>query len=128
MPHPGIRARGQTPQALFSQLQPNTVLEAHSGWADLANHVVRLHIPLVVPEEEAGLCGLWVDGCMDIHRQGVPMVFDDSKIHRAFNYSDSSSRIVLIVDLERPPSLPIGRSTGGHSDELDKFIARMSGF
>ena len=35
--------------ALFSRLEPNTTLGAHTGWADLANHVLRLHIPLVVP-------------------------------------------------------------------------------
>lgn len=109
--------------ALFSQLEPDTVLEAHSGWADLANHVLRLHIPLVVPS--VGLCGTWVDGCVEMHREGHPILFDDSKIHRAFNYSPNESRIVLIVDLERPSRLPLGYATGGHSGELDKFIAQM---
>jgi hypothetical protein len=111
--------------ALFSQLQPHSVLEAHTGWADLANHVLRLHIPLIVPEEDMDLCGTWVDGCVESHRVGRPLLFDDSKIHRAFNYSDKT-RIVLIVDLARPSHLPPGYATGGHSDELDAFIAQMS--
>ncbi len=108
--------------ALFSQLNPQTTLEAHTGWADLANAVLRLHIPLVVVPK---LCGTWVDGCMETHQVGRPILFDDSKIHRAFNYS-TESRIVLIVDLERPTGIPLGWATGGHSNELDQFIAQMS--
>lgn len=110
--------------ALFSQLRPQTTLEAHTGWADLANSVLRLHIPLIVPDPF--LCGTWVDGCVETHQVGRPLLFDDAKIHRAFNYSSHQSRIVLIVDLARPSSLPLGYATGGHSDELDQFIAQMS--
>eukprot|EP00980_Cylindrotheca_fusiformis_P008457 scaffold1786_cov138-Cylindrotheca_fusiformis.AAC.15 len=113
--------------ALFSQLAPETTLEAHTGWADLANHVLRLHIPLVVPDNNnASLCGTWVDGCVETHQEGRPLLFDDSKIHRAFNYHPTDSRVVLIVDLARPEGLPKGYATGGHSEELDSFIQQMS--
>ena len=119
-----VGCHGYLRTALFSQLAPHSVLEAHTGWADLANHVLRLHIPLVVPSEEEGLCGTWVDGCVETHKTGRPLLFDDSKIHRAFNYSDET-RVVLIVDLARPDTLPVGTATGGHSEELDDFIQRM---
>ena len=109
--------------ALFSRLDPEAVLEAHTGWEDLANHVVRLHIPLQVPVA-GDLCGTWVDGCVETHAQGRPVCFDDSKTHRAFNYSDED-RIVLILDLARPSALPMGTATGGHSEELDQFIEKM---
>jgi hypothetical protein len=46
--------------ALFSRLDKRTTLGAHRGWSDLANHVLRVHIPLVVPP--GGCCGTWVDG------------------------------------------------------------------
>jgi hypothetical protein len=109
--------------ALFSRLDPEAVLEAHTGWEDLANHVVRLHIPLQVPAA-GDLCGTWVDGCVETHAEGRPLCFDDSKTHRAFNYSDQD-RIVLILDLARPSALPMGTATGGHSEELDQFIEKM---
>jgi hypothetical protein len=112
--------------ALFSRLEPGAVLEAHSGWSDLANYVVRLHVPLVIPTGH--LCGTWVDGCTATHTNDDDdawLCFDDSKIHRAFNYS-SEPRIVLILDLERPTDWPRGTATGGHSDELDAFIQQMS--
>jgi len=110
--------------ALFSQLAPETTLEPHTGWADLANHVLRLHVPLTVPKGD--LCGSWVDGCVETHQEGRPLLFDDSKIHRAFNYHPTESRVVLIVDLARPNDLPLGYATGGHSEELDAFIQQMS--
>lgn len=108
--------------ALFSRLEPDAVLEAHTGWQDLANHVLRLHIPLIAAG--GGLCGTWVDGCVETHQVGRILCFDDSKTHWAFNYS-ASDRIVLIIDLERPQDLPRGTAKGGHSEELDQFIAKM---
>ena len=109
--------------ALFSRLDPETTLEAHTGWSDLANHVIRCHLPLTVPRGE--VCGTWVDGCVEIHQEGQFLCFDDSKTHRAFNYSQQE-RIVLILDLARPEHLPLGTATGGHTDELDQFIASMN--
>lgn len=108
--------------ALWSRLDPDSVLEAHTGWADLANHVLRVHIPVVVPV--AGVCGTWVDGC--VAESSKIVIFDDSKTHRAFNYSETEERIVLIVDIVRPTQLPPGTATGGHSDELDSFIQHFS--
>lgn len=109
--------------ALFSRLDPEAVLEAHTGWADLANHVLRVHVPVEIPPGH--LCGTWVDGCVATHCNDQLLVFDDSKTHRAFNYS-KQSRIVLIVDLERPTSLPMGTASGGHSEELDDFVAQFT--
>ena len=117
--------------ALFSRLDPETTLAPHTGWKDLANHVLRLHIPLVVPS--GNYCGTWVDGCVENQCIGKVLCFDDSKVHRAFNYSQEE-RIVLIVDLIRnvegnensQDTIPLGTATGGHSDELDAFIQQLS--
>jgi hypothetical protein len=35
-------------------------LSSHTGWADLANYVLRCHLCLTVPTD--GTCGLLVDG------------------------------------------------------------------
>ena len=59
--------------------------------------------------------------------RAVPLCFDDSKVHRAFNYSKQDDRIVLILDLARPGKLPLaGTATGGHTDEVDDFINSVS--
>jgi len=114
--------------ALFSRLEPRTTLGAHTGWSDLANHVLRVHIPLKIPTGNGkdGLCGTWVDGCVETHCHGRIICFDDSKVHRAFNYS-GEDRIVLIIDLARPENdCPLGTATGGHTDELDEFIKQFT--
>lgn len=51
-------------------------------------------------------------------------MFDDSRKHFAFNTTDSE-RIVLIVDVLRPHNIPLGTAEGGHTPELDGFIARF---
>jgi aspartyl/asparaginyl beta-hydroxylase (cupin superfamily) len=109
--------------ALFSRIGPGTRLTAHTGWADLANYVLRCHICINVPDEVS--CGLDVDGEIQLHKQGEIIVFDDSKRHKAFNDSKDQERIVLIVDILRPVHIPLGTAKGGHTRELDDFVARF---
>eukprot|EP01031_Cornospumella_fuschlensis_P041572 gene41572-50733_t len=76
--------------ALFSKLGPGTKLSSHTGWADLANYVLRVHLCLDIPV--MGQCGLLVDGEVQYHKQGKIVVFDDSRVHRAFNMSETEER------------------------------------
>lgn len=132
--------------ALFSRLGPSTRLAPHTGWSDLANYVLRCHLCLHMdnvpadniemmmddegnlPRElegnlrgEKGTCGMWVDGEVQYHSPGKIIVFDDSKRHKAFNYS-IKERVVLIVDLLRPMSVAHGTAKGGHTPELNVII------
>lgn len=109
--------------ALFSKLGPGTKLSSHTGWADLANYVLRCHLCLDIPRD--GTSGLLVDGEIQYHKQGQIIVFDDSKPHRAFNMSQSFDRVVLIFDILRPEGMPIGTATGEHTPELENFVARF---
>lgn len=109
--------------ALFSKLGPGTKLSSHTGWAELANHVLRCHLCLEIPRD--GTCGLLVDGQIQYHKQNQIIVFDDSKPHRAFNSSQCFYRVVLIIDMLRPEYLPKGTATGAMTNELDDFMARF---
>ncbi len=108
--------------ALFSRMGPFTTLSAHTGWEDLANDVLRCHLGLRIPD--GNLCGVEVTSQIQMHRQGEILVFDDSKLHLAFNES-SEERLVLIVDLLRPSHIPRGKATGGHTKELDAMISNF---
>jgi len=109
--------------ALFSRLGPGTRLTTHTGWADLANYVLRSHICVNVPDDSS--CGLWVDEEVQLHKPGEILVFDDSKRHKAFNEHPDKARVVLIVDILRPSNIPLGTARGGHTAELDDFVAKF---
>jgi len=113
---PGIRT------ALFSRMGPRTKLSAHRGWADLANYVLRCHLPLKVPETPVNCCGVWVEGHVKNHKVGDIIVFDDSRTHKAFNASPDQDRVVLIFDIIRPSHIPLGLAEAGHTEALDSFI------
>lgn len=115
--------------ALLSRLGPDTRLSAHTGWEDLANFVLRVHLTLATPPPGADgieLCGTWVEGEIRSHRTRDFIVFDDSKVHKAFNLHPTDSRVVLILDLVRPDYVPSGVAVGGHTEDLDQFIAAFT--
>ena len=89
----------------------------------MANHVLRCHLPLYVPDEAVKPCGLIVESEIRFHQRGKLLVFDDSKEHSAFNNHARQPRYVLIFDVVRPPGLPLGTATGSTTDELEAFIS-----
>lgn len=93
---------------------------APQGWAELANHVLRAHIPLALPEADRS--GVEVEGERRMHVEGDILVFDDSKLHLGFN-EGATHRCVLIVDFARPADIPLGRASGGKTEALEQFIA-----
>ena len=97
-----------------------TDLMEHTGWCDLANYVLRVHICLDIPTDKES-CGLVVDGEVEHHKQGEILIFADSKSHKAFNNSEEE-RIVLIVDILRPVDIPLGTCVGGHTSQLNGLI------
>lgn len=150
---PGIRT------ALFSRLGCNTSLTSHTGWAALSNHVLRCHLPLIVPGKGGGsipplhssnsnnnsnnnnsssnsgtvlsdtnesyCCGVVVNDEIQYHQVGNMLVFDDSKVHAAFNHHTTEPRIVLIFDIERPKQVAPGSATGETTVELEGFMKQF---
>lgn len=53
------------------------------------------------------------------------MVFDDSKLHKAYNETDEN-RLVLLIDLARPEHMAKGRAVGGRTPELNNIIEYFS--
>jgi len=107
--------------ATLSKLTAGMKLKPHKGWASHSNHVIRCHYGLIVPEN----CYISViegnDQMITYHNKFKWLLFDDSKIHFAENKSNSD-RVVLIVDVERPPHVKTGTSPVGDSKELLEII------
>lgn len=107
--------------ALFSKMKAQTLLKPHQGWADLSNHVLRVHVPIDLPppdDDDVPCTGIVVDGIVKHHVPGVPIVFDDSHDHFAFNRHLTNDRVVLIIDVTRPHWVAPGISTVPISEEL----------
>jgi hypothetical protein len=88
------RIRDRSPMALFSILNPGTHIEPHNGFL---NTRLICHIPLIVP---AG-CRLRVGNETRPVEAGVPLLFDDSIEHEAWNDGDSP-RAILLFEVWRP--------------------------
>jgi aspartate beta-hydroxylase len=89
------RIRGQAPEICFSVLAPGSHILPHHG---VTNARAVLHLPLLVPPD----CALnIVDGEAHEWREGVPMMFDDSFGHEAWNRSDRI-RVILLMDCWNP--------------------------
>lgn len=113
---PGLRI------AILSKLKPNTRLSPHEGWGIHSNNVLRCHYGLQLPVNKQSYVGIknsyfGINDAVEYHKLHDWIVFDDSKIHYAVNDSEEE-RIVLIVDLDRPPSVPKGTSSVKSTDEL----------
>ena len=101
----------------FSRLKANSQIQPHIGWGDLANSILRCHYGVEVPENCGCVCDNWVIP----HKNNDWLVFDDSKMHSSYNYSNKD-RIIIIVDMERPTHLPKGKSKVAYKAEVLNFI------
>jgi aspartyl/asparaginyl beta-hydroxylase (cupin superfamily) len=119
-----LRALPRLRTALVSRMGPGTRLAPHQGWAEISNHVLRVHVPLALPAP--GATGVVVDGETRAHALGDALVFDDSRVHSAFNAHETGERTVLILDIARPDGVPPGVATLGATPELNDLIALFS--
>lgn len=91
---PMVRTPGQSPEAFFSILNPNTHIPPHVG---LANYKLTVHLPLIVPEG----CRIRVGDETRTWTAGRCLILDDSFQHEAWNDSDEL-RAVLILEVWNP--------------------------
>lgn len=96
----------QTPNvkaAMFTLLAPGGRLPRHRDpWAGS----LRYHLGLITPNDDA--CRIIVDGEVRSWRDGQDLMFDETFIHTAENFTDRH-RIILFCDVERPLNNPLAR-------------------
>lgn len=98
---PQVRIRSRAPAVLFSRLQPGVHIPPHNG---ATNSRLTVHLPLVIPDD----CALRVGDETRTWQMGELLIFDDTILHEAWNYS-KSPRTVLIFDVWHPMLTPIER-------------------
>lgn len=112
----------------FSKLGPGTKLSFHKGWAKLSNNVLRCHLGLRVEKNKCKILVTKENNYPNLtnikamyQQENKWIIFDDSLYHSATNDSDQD-RIVLILDIVRPPHVNLGTSDIAYSEELDNFM------
>lgn len=107
--------------AILSKMSGGTILTPHQGWWKLSNYSIRCHYGLIIPEN----CfvnvldnNVWNK---KYHKQFEWLIFDDSKTHNAENLSDTD-RIILLLDVERPTNIQIGKSEVEDTKELTEIV------
>ena len=89
--------------AMFAMLPPGGKLVEHR---DPFAGSIRYHLGLSTPNSDD--CRIYVDNQPYSWRDGEVVLFDETFVHHAENYSDKN-RIVLFADVERPLNNPIAR-------------------
>lgn len=87
--------------AFFSILSPGKHIPAHRG---AYNGVLRLHLPLLVPEPRER-CRIRIGDQFHVWQEGESVIFDDTYNHEVWNETDGW-RVVLFVDFARPLKQP----------------------
>ena len=91
---PAAHIPSRAPSAFFSVLKPHTHIPPHTG---VTNTRAIIHLPLIIPDN----CGFRVGGETREWQVGIPLAFDDTIEHEAWNQSDEY-RVVLIFDVWNP--------------------------
>ncbi|BAP87942.1 aspartyl/asparaginyl beta-hydroxylase [Burkholderiales bacterium GJ-E10] len=82
--------------AMFALLPPGARLNEHR---DPSAASVRYHLGLMTPNDDR--CRIVVDGVAHSWRDGGDVMFDETYLHFAENYTDRT-RLILFCDVERP--------------------------
>lgn len=78
----------------FSSLAPGTHIQPHTGYPE---GVLRVHLGLVIPDENPDHLALRVGGEARAWQVGKCLVFDDTLEHEAWNRTDQT-RVVMLLD------------------------------
>ena len=100
-----IKQNEEIQVAIFIKLCAKTRISPHYGFNPSSNFILRSHLGIIVPND----CGICVDNEITIHNEKKWITFDDSKLHFAWNNSNSD-RYVLLLDLIRPNFVVTGNS------------------
>lgn len=79
----------------YSSFEPNTILRRHTGPENRDAKIIRIHIPLIIPEGDVGF---------EVHGEEVYwtdiFAFNNQKAHSAWNLTNYR-RLVFLIDLPR---------------------------
>lgn len=99
-----LQAIPELKSAMFSVLAAHKHIPTHRGFY---NGLLRYHLGIQVPLNDKQ-CGIKVDNDVEYWAEGKGFIFDDTIKHEAWNYTDDT-RVVLVIDVERPLPWPLSK-------------------
>jgi aspartyl/asparaginyl beta-hydroxylase (cupin superfamily) len=109
----------------FAKIEVNSSIENHKEWKGLCNKTLRCLIVISSPNASIENCGIWVNGESKNLYTGDIIIMDGSKEHSIYNKSDLPL-YMLLVDIERPESIPVGTSDREYSNEVQGFVHELN--
>jgi aspartyl/asparaginyl beta-hydroxylase (cupin superfamily) len=109
----------------FVKIEVNSSIENHKEWKDLCNKTLRCLIVISSSNAVIENCGVWVNGESKKLHTGDIIIMDGSKEHSIYNKSDLPLSM-LLVDIERPESIPKGTSDRVYSNEIQEFVNELN--
>ena len=84
--------------SFLSKLYGQSTIQSHTS---PINFRLRVHVPLIVPQEKEENIGIRVGPVVQKWKEGKAMVLDDSYNHEVWNHSHQE-RVLLLVDIWHP--------------------------
>jgi aspartyl/asparaginyl beta-hydroxylase (cupin superfamily) len=109
----------------FLKIGENSSIKKHKKWKELSNTTLSCLFILESPMASINDCGIWINGETKKLTKNKMFIFDSSKDHSLFNYTDYPIYCIFL-DITRPKGIPNGASNTQYTDETIEFINKLS--
>jgi hypothetical protein len=109
---------------LFIKFHPKSEIIKSKLWKELANNTLRCLIIIDAPND-INNCAIWVNGEIKKLKNNDLIIFDSSKEYSIYNKTKYPLHI-LVIDIKRPNSIPIGTSDIKYNDEIYTLINTLN--
>lgn len=99
-------------RAFLKHVTKKTKSVKRKGSANISNKSLRCVLPIDIPAAKKS--GIWVDGEKKFFRDMEWVIYDNSREHSYYNKHKRLDLYILVVDVARPNSIPMGIASCDH--------------
>jgi len=107
-----LRTVPDVERVFLKHVTKKTKSQKRQGSANTANNTLRCVLPIDIPAAKKS--GMWVDGEKRFYRDRDWVIYDDSRESSYYNKHKRLDLYLLVVDIARPESIPMGIATDDH--------------
>lgn len=99
-------------RAFLKHITKKTKSPKQKGSANTSNKSLRCILPIDIPAAKKS--GIWVDGEKKFFSDGIWVIYDNSRESSYYNKHKRLDLYILVVDVSRPVSIPMGIAVDDH--------------